>query len=427
MKNDPQSAGLEPGDPAADYQFALPDHLIAAYPPAERGDSRLLVVQPGPEPGRPVLQDRMFRDLPDLLLSGDLLITNDTRVSQRRVRLRRATGASIEALFLNPAPEAANGGWLCLVRGLKKLRPGEVLLPAGPLPDGRPEDPAQTDETDAGARDPGNRRKAVGTPSPNPGADTAFEFVQALPDGKAILRPVHVPRPAADSAQSRTHTLNPWERPQDAEDFFQIRGEVPIPPYLGRAAEDLDRQRYQTVYARNAGSVAAPTAGLHFTHSIIEEIEQKGVDLAALELEIGYGTFAPLTPRQFETGRLHTERYSLPPELVERLNSDQAPGRRVAVGTTTLRALEANQRAFGRFQAGAGFEAELFLRPPDQITTVDALITNFHLPGSSLVMLVACMLQRADLMAAYRHAIENEYRFFSYGDAMLVCRAAFCS
>ncbi len=413
MKNDPPP---EPQDPAADYQFALPDRLIAAYPPTERGDSRLLVVQPGPEPGRPLLQDRMFRDLPSLLRSGDLLITNDTRVSQRRVRLRRATGASIEALFLNPVADAASGGWMCLVRGLKKLRPGEVLLPAGP---------DQTDETAAGARagDLNHRRGAVGTPAPNPDSDTAFEFVQALPDGKAILRPVH-----AGHSDPKNSPPNPWERAEDAEDFFQTRGEVPIPPYLGRAAEELDQERYQTVYARKAGSVAAPTAGLHFTRTIIEEIEKKGVDFTSLELEIGYGTFAPLTPEQFQTGRLHTERYSLPPELAERLNADPGGhGRRLAVGTTTLRALEANHRAFGQFQAGAGFEADLFLRPPDQITTVDALITNFHLPGSSLVMLVACLLDRADLMAAYRHAIENEYRFFSYGDAMLVCRTAFCS
>ena len=415
MKNAPLP---EPHDPAADYHFELPDRLIAAYPPTERGDSRLLVVQPGPEPGRPLLQDRMFRELPTLLRSGDLLVTNDTRVSQRRVRLRRATGASIEALFLNPVPDAANGGWMCLVRGLKKLRPGEILLSADPSPDESPGGQTQTDETGVTAGDPGNQRGAVGTPSPNPNSDTAFEFVQALSDGKAILRPIHARRPDA------------WERPEDAEDFFQARGEVPIPPYLGRAAEELDRQRYQTVYARKAGSVAAPTAGLHFTRDIIEEIEKKGVDFAALELEIGYGTFAPLTPEQFQTGRLHRERYALPQELVERLNAAPAvsgSGRRLAVGTTTLRALEANHRAFGRFQAGAGFEAELFLRPPDRITTVDALITNFHLPGSSLVMLVACMLEREDLMAAYRHAIENEYRFFSYGDAMLVCRTAFCS
>ncbi|MCR9144669.1 MAG: S-adenosylmethionine:tRNA ribosyltransferase-isomerase [bacterium] len=407
MKAPDPSAGT-----ADEYDFALPDHLIAAYPPEQRGDSRLLVVQPGRTPGQPLLQDLMFRDLPQLLRSGDLLITNNTRVSHRRVRLMRATGGRIEALFLEPAtnspetvppdtgqkPGETGTAWLCLIRGLKKLRPGEILTPP------------QTGDAAAG-----------------PTTEIGFEFLAARPDGKALLRPVSAPGPAPDRERPAA-----WTEPGQAEAFFASYGEVPIPPYLGRSSEDLDRQRYQTVYAQNPASVAAPTAGLHFTDTIIEEITQKGAEFASLELQIGYGTFAPLTDEQFRTNRLHTERYALPPELAERLNSSD-PGRRLAVGTTTLRALEANRRAFHREGGNASpyrpgsYDADLFLRPPDRIETVDALITNFHLPGSSLVMLVACMLDRDDLMAAYRHAIQREYRFFSYGDAMLVCGAAFCS
>ncbi|MEQ9365688.1 MAG: tRNA preQ1(34) S-adenosylmethionine ribosyltransferase-isomerase QueA [Leptospirales bacterium] len=392
----------------AEYTFDLPDHLIATHPPKARGDSRLLVVQPGGRPGRPILQDCMFRDLPELLRAGDLLITNDTRVSHRRVRLQRATGGDIEALFLNPDPETS-GAWQCLVRGLKKLRPGEIL---SPRPPGGSAAGADGVPTRAQEKPPGS----VTAPAPD------FEFLAARPDGKAVLRAV-LRRAANQDSSPRTSA---WRTGDAAEAFFEAWGEVPIPPYLGRASESLDRQRYQTVYAREPASVAAPTAGLHFNDTIIEEIVQTGAEFAALELRIGYGTFAPLTDEQFRTNRLHAEQYSIPTKLVDRLNGATGAGRRIAVGTTSLRALEANRRAFGAYQAGA-YRADLFLRPPDRVTTVDALITNFHLPGSSLVMLVACMVERADLLAAYRHAIEREYRFFSYGDAMLVCGQAFCS
>lgn len=415
-----------------EYDFDLPDHLIATYPPDRRGDSRLLVVQPGSQPGSPVLHDLKFEDLPGFLRAGDLLITNDTRVSHRRVRLQRSTGGNIEALFLNPLPD---GAWLCLVRGLKKLRPGETLYPqSGNSADfvGTPTGTSSKPEIAFEFVGPA-RELSISSVSGGTSSNTAAAADQPLSEGNAILRPINT-----HSGTAMGKTLDPaWQDPQAAEDFFERHGEVPIPDYLGRGAEDLDRQRYQTVYARRPASVAAPTAGLHFTDTIIEEITQKRAEFESLELRIGYGTFAPLSPAQFRTNRLHTERYSISENLASRLNhrasAGASPGtavdrigRRIAVGTTTLRALEANQRAFGTLRAGSHY-ADLFLRPPDKITTVDALVTNFHLPGSSLVMLVACMLDRDDLMVAYRHAIRQEYRFFSYGDAMLVCGPAFCS
>ena len=400
-------------DESASYHFDLPERLIAAYPPAQRGDSRLLVVQPGPTPGNPRLRDLRFADLPRFFRPGDLLISNDTRVSYRRVRLRRSTGANIEALFLNPLP---GGDWLCLVRGLKKLRPGEILQPARTAaePPGAP-----------GSNPIGFQFLAT-PPAVSESSAHAILSVSGSSDaeGNAVLRAVHAPA-GSTANESNAPLPSAWETGLAAETFFQELGEVPIPPYLGRRSEDLDRDRYQTVYARNPASVAAPTAGLHFTDTIIEEIKQTGAAFESLELRIGYGTFAPLTEERFRTNRLHSEQYSISLALAERLNQP-GQGRRIAVGTTTLRALEANRRAGPEFTPGT-HATDLFLRPPDRITTVDALITNFHLPGSSLLMLVACMLDRDDVLAAYRHAVQQEYRFFSYGDAMLVCGPAFCS
>ena len=387
MKNDP-------ADPVtrvlADYGFDLPDRLIARHPPAERGDSRLLVVPatgpagfPGgfvgtPTNATPEFLDRRFADLPGLLEPGDLLVVNNTRVSHRRLELRRSTGARIEALFLRPLtndgpPEA----WACLIRGLAKLKDGERLQAPG-------------------------------------GLEFAFVRVPTIEAGEAggngVLRPV---LPGSDEPA--------WQDATEAEAYFADHGQVPIPPYLGRVAGEDDRRRYQTIYADRPGSVAAPTAGLHFTQSIIEEIRARDIEIVSVELEIGYGTFAPLSAENFTSGRLHQETYQISTETADRLNR---PGRRIAVGTTALRALEANIREQhpgndGPFTAGR-YSTGIFLHPPDHIHSVDGLITNFHLPESSLLMLVACFTGRERVLAAYRHAVRGEYRFFSYGDAMLL-------
>lgn len=397
MKNDP-------ADPAtrvlADYAFDLPDRLIARHPPSQRGDSRLLVVPPaanvrvptnpagdrGPTAGTltdsprapaasPDFEDRQFAELPGLLEPGDLLIVNNTRVSHRRLELRRSTGARIEALFLGPlASDDPPDAWACLIRGLAKLKDGERLEAPG-------------------------------------GVEFAFVRVPTIEaqrpaGGNGILQPL---RPGTD--------MPAWANAAAAEAYFAIHGQVPIPPYLGRSADDSDTRRYQTVYADRPGSVAAPTAGLHFTQSIIEEIRAREIEIVSVELEIGYGTFAPLAQENFDSGRLHREMYHINQATAERLNR---PGRRIAVGTTALRALEANHRDHdGTFTAGR-FNTDIFLRPPDHIGAVDGLITNFHLPESSLLMLVACLTGRERILAVYRRAVQQEYRFFSYGDAMLL-------
>ncbi len=362
MKNEAEmEAFLRP------YRFDLPDELIASAPAPDRDGSRLLVL----DRRSGALSDRLFRDLPELLRSGDLLIRNTTRVSRRRVPLRRASGAATPALFLEPAGEG--GAWFCLVKNSKKLKNGEIL--------------------------------------PGPDGHTSFRFDRAGPTLTALN--------AAGAAA--------WRDRAAAETFFEKFGQMPLPPYLKRAAGPDDLDRYQTVYARETGSAAAPTAGLHFTPTLFEGLTARGVALAGLDLRIGYGTFAPLSPRNFAENALHPETYRVAGDFpLERLTpragtepADGHSGRTIAVGTTTLRALEDNLRNQNGPRAGE-FTTAIFLRPPDRCQSVDGLLTNFHLPGSSLLLLVSAFGGPASVLAAYRHAIRNRYRFYSYGDAMLI-------
>lgn len=361
--------------------FELPPELIARYPSARRGDSRLLVVEK--DTGR--LSDRTFADLPELLVPGDLLIFNRTRVSRRRVRLRRATGARIEALFLEELPD---GRWHVLLRGAGRIRTGEVLGLEG------------ADTT------------------------TSFQFCgRAGQTGPGLLlKPVD---PGGDAVLL-------------TEEFFERFGELPIPPYLGRPAEAVDTERYQTVMATGGSSVAAPTAGLHFTGGLLDALQNRGVARAELELLVGYGTFAPLTDENVRTGRLHRETYTITEDCA--LAYAVTTGRRVAVGTTTLRALESEWRArtgpSGRPPQSAGPEhdrpegprriragthiTDLFVHPPDVVRSIDGLITNFHLPRSALLLFTAAFAGTELVREAYAHAIRERYRFYSYGDAMLI-------
>lgn len=391
MKNETElEAYLRP------FRFDLPPELIAREPTAARDGSRLLVMDR--RTGR--LADHRFADLPALLEPGDLLIRNATRVSQRRVFLRRATGARIECLFLDRLPEqtAAPGTYDCLVRNSRKIKEGEILLGPAPVP--------------------------------------RFRFART-PAGRTRLTALDADdRPA-------------WPDRAAAEEFFARHGEIPLPPYLKRSPTAADRDRYQTVYAGRPGSVAAPTAGLHFTAELLDRLAARSVRLAQLELLISYGTFAPLEIENFETGRLHPETYVIPADFPRaafagagpdgedplgrqppggRLPDGRLPrsGRRIAVGTTSLRALEDNLRKFGEIRPGT-FATELFLKPGgwrdepgDRCASVDGLLTNFHLPASSLLLLVAAFCGTERILTAYRHAVAHGYRFYSYGDAMLI-------
>lgn len=358
-------------DYIAQYRFELPEELIARYPANVRDESRLLVLNRKEEH----LEDRLFRDLPSLLSENDLLVRNVSRVSPRRVLLQRESGAVMETLFLEKTETPSR--YTALIKNRKKLRAGEKLHLYG-----NNSEVAPVFEFEGGE-----------------GMETA-----------SLLR-----------ATTKKTGEDAWKNPEDAELFFQRFGQMPIPPYLKRSADELDRERYQTIYADKPGSAAAPTAGLHFTKELMERLKANGVEILDVDLQVGYGTFAPLKEENFQNGSLHTEPYSIPPKTAQILNEALNNHRRIlSVGTTTLRALESNFRMnHGSFSSG-NFSTNLFIHPPDRIQSIHGLITNFHLPESSLLMLVASLTGRESLLRVYDHAVQNRYRFFSYGDAMLI-------
>jgi S-adenosylmethionine:tRNA ribosyltransferase-isomerase len=339
------------------FDYVLPPDRIAQQPTRERDDARLLVLDRAG--GR--LAHRGVRDLPALLSPGDLLVVNATRVVPARLRGRKATGGAAEALLLGPAP-GRPGAWRALVRCRGRLRPGLALR--------------------FGALD--------------------AEVLGAAPDGEVLLA-----------------------LPPDADPYAS--GETPLPPYIRRdAARGEDAERYQTVFARVAGSVAAPTAGLHLSEALLARLAQAGIERAEVVLHVGPGTFRPLRPEDLAAGRLHAEPFELPEATARAIERTRARGGRVvAVGTTTARVLEARARAGRRLAPGRG-ETDLFLRPmpgedaPRPFGVVDGLLTNFHLPRSSLLLLVCAFAGRRRVLEAYAEAVAAGYRFYSYGDAMLV-------
>ena len=349
------------------FDYELPEQRIAAVPAARRDESRLLVLD---RAGGGV-RHRWFSDLPELLREGDVLVLNDARVIPARLRARRGTGGAVELLLIRPQPgaEPDAGRWLALVRSGGRLRAGEALRLERIEAD-------VTLERDEGA---GRWTVALGG-----GGVTPRDVLEA--------------------------------------------GSMPLPPYVlksrrrqGLAADlpELDRERYQTVFAREPGAVAAPTAGLHFTEGLLETLGRRGVEVQAVSLLVGPGTFQPVRAETVEGHRLESEYYRLSAETAAAVQRALAEGRRVvAVGTTTCRVLEYVARA-GRWEAHGGW-TDLFIYPSFEFRVVGALITNFHLPRSTLLMLVAAYAGRESVLSAYREAIHEGYRFYSYGDAMLI-------
>ncbi len=353
-----------------DYYYDLPCELIASYPLPKRENSRLMVFQA--RSGK-VLDTNVER-IVDFLSPGDVLVLNNSRVSPRRVKLRRKSGGAIEALFLE---EKAHKQWQCLLRPKARLLEKERLIY------------------------PHLQNRSSKQASAN------VEFIFSASKEYAYLLPV---REGTSEAA--------WHSKEDAENWFASYGSIPIPPYLRRSSESLDTERYQCVYAKELGSVAAPTAGLHFSSGLLERIRARGVLLAELELRISYGTFAPLREKNFQENALHEEHYCITPQTADILND--CKGLRIAVGTSSLRALESNFRAAnGRFEPGA-FCTKLFLKAPDKPRSVQGLMTNFHLPASSLLCLVASCIGKKNTLKLYENAVAKGYRFFSYGDAMLI-------
>ncbi|WP_398312378.1 tRNA preQ1(34) S-adenosylmethionine ribosyltransferase-isomerase QueA [Zoogloea sp.] len=335
-----------------DFDYLLPDELIAQAPLDRRTDSRLLQVQPS-------LADLHFADLPSLLTPGDLLVFNDTRVMHARLFGTKDTGGQVEVMIERPlgSHEA-----LAQIRASKSPKPG-----------------------------------------------TRLHLEEAL-DVEVLGRAgefFHLRFPDTD----------------DLVALLERHGRLPLPPYIERAAGNTDESRYQTVYARDPGSVAAPTAGLHFDEALLARLASQGINSAFVTLNVGAGTFQPVRAHDLSEHRMHTEAYFVPEATVDAIATTRAAGRRVVcVGTTSMRALESAARS-GPLQAGKA-ESDLFILPGYDFQVADALITNFHLPKSTLLMLVSAFSGMETIRRAYAHAIEQRYRFFSYGDAMFLTRTA---
>lgn len=338
----------------SEYDFDLPEDLIAQEPTARRGDSRLLVVERGREKRR----HTEICVLPDLLRSGDLLVLNDVRVRPARLRARVPTGGGVELLLLR---EVEPGMWQCLGKPGKRLRPGARL----DLPEG-----------------------------------VAAEVVDNR-DGRVCVK---------------------FRDLADLPAFLDRHGEVPLPPYIRRpdGPSRRDLERYQTVFACEPGAVAAPTAGLHFTDNLLESVRDVGVRVATVTLHVGPATFLPVRTEDLGGYSLEAEQASIPERTVREIEATKrAGGRVIAVGTTTTRTLES--RAAGPQGLTPGeFWADAFLSRASQFRVIDGLLTNFHLPKSTLLVLVSAFAGRERVLAAYREAVEQRYRFYSYGDAMLI-------
>jgi S-adenosylmethionine:tRNA ribosyltransferase-isomerase len=372
-----------------DFNYILPRELVAQVPLPDRAGARMLHLRRDPAQGKPWLSDGTFRDIVELLRPSDLLVLNNTKVFPARLFGRRSGSKSQPISPRNPASKEFLQGevevlltrhldadhWQALVRPGRKIGVGESLY----FPDKAGE--VQLEAEIIGRGEFGER---------------SLRFVQ--PSG-------------------------------DSRDFFDVLdhiGHVPLPPYIDRSDANADRERYQTVFAKHenagGGSAAAPTAGLHFTPEVLEQIHARGIETAEITLHVGLGTFQPLRHERVEDNKLHTEPFSISASAAKQINDAKSSGRRViAVGTTAVRALEyaAMTSPSGEVQSQRA-EADIFIYPGFHFRVVDALLTNFHLPQSSLLMLVCAFAGRERVLQAYEHAVKQKYRFFSYGDCMFV-------
>ncbi|SAK51834.1 S-adenosylmethionine--tRNA ribosyltransferase-isomerase [Caballeronia arationis] len=342
----------------SDFDFNLPPELIAQTALTERSASRLLEVDNRTTPA--AFTDRQFAELPNLIEPGDLLVFNDTKVLKARFLGKKASGGRIEVLVERlTGPTTA----LAQIRASKSPAPGTVLTLAD-----------------------------------------AFDV----------------------TVGERVEPFYTLHFPTDCLTLIEQYGRLPLPPYIEHDPDAVDETRYQTVYAANPGAVAAPTAGLHFDDALFARLDARGVERATLTLHVGAGTFQPVRVEKIDEHKMHSEWYQLPQSLVDRIAAVKARGNRViAVGTTSMRALEAAARDAAnenRPLAAAVAETDIFITPGYEFRVVDRLVTNFHLPKSTLLMLVSAFAGMDTIRDAYRHAIEQRYRFFSYGDAMLLTR-----
>ncbi len=337
----------------SDFYFDLPEELIAQVPLEDRSSSRLMVLDK--ENGK--IEHKVFKDIVDMLDSGDCIVINETKVLPARlIGGRKDTGTRVEILLLK---RNSDDTWECIVYPGKKARVGHVIE----FGDGLLE----------------------------------AEVVNVLEDGNRIVK---------------------FKYDGIFEEILDKLGEMPLPPYIHEKLEDKDR--YQTVYAKNEGSAAAPTAGLHFTPEIMEKLERKGVKIARLTLHVGLGTFRPVKAEDINEHKMHSEFYMIDNENAEIINNARKKGGRIiAVGTTSTRTLESIADENGYLKEASGY-TDIFIYPGYKFKIVDCLITNFHLPESTLIMLVSALSSRENVLKAYKEAVEEKYRFFSFGDAMFI-------
>jgi len=338
------------------YDYDLPEGMVALYPAEPRDSSKLMHL---PLSGGKI-EHTVFNRFPEFLLKDDLLVLNDSRVFPARIYGRKKeTGGKVEIFLLE---KLENNIWEALVRPGRRLQPG-----------------------------------------------TEIEFFNNKLTALLGER--------TDSGGRKVHF-------QSNGDFMSIiwkYGEVPLPPYINRVAKESDKTRYQTIYAKNVGAVAAPTAGFHFTDDIFKRLNDVGAEISRLTLHPGLGTFRPITKTDAEKHQMHREKYSIPSETADTINRAMAERRRViAVGTTTARALESSFNDFGEIKPCEMESTGLFIKPPYDFKVIDGLLTNFHLPKSTLLLLVSALAGRERILGAYKEAIERRYRFYSYGDAMLI-------
>lgn len=339
----------------SDFNFELPEELIAQRPSGQRGNDKLMYLNK--TTGQ--VEHYKMEDLVDLVAPGTLMVFNDSRVRRSRCYgIKTTSGREQEFMFLNPIGDGSS--WNTMVKGAKKVKAGNE-----------------------------------------------YKFT----DGTTGII-----KDAVEGSEFRTIS---FEKPID-EEWFNRNGHIPLPPYIRREDDDTDSERYQTVYAKETGSAAAPTAGLHFTEAILQKLKDKGIELAWVTLHVGLGTFLPVREDNIEDHKMHTEFYTVSEETAAKVATAKAEGRPVlAVGTTSVRTLESASDEKGNLIPGTR-GTNIFMYPGYKFKVVDQMFTNFHTPESTLIMLVSAFAGKENIMAAYKKAVENKYRFFSYGDCMLI-------
>lgn len=336
-----------------DFNYNLPEELIAKYPTKKRDEAKMLVV----DKITGDMVHKYFYDFIDYLNPDDVLILNNTKVIPARLLGKKETGANIETFLTR---YLGNNDWQAIIRNSKRLKDGDIV--------------------------------------------TISDILKVLIKKKGE---------ANNDGNIPEHLVELIYSNGSMEEILNKTGKIPLPPYIQREVEEKDKEDYQTVYAKVSGSVAAPTAGLHFTSEILEKIEKRGIKIAYVTLNVGLGTFLPVKTNDINNHKMHTESYFIPKETADIINNKK--GSLVAIGTTSLRCLEANFKKYGKIKEGYD-ETDIFIYPPYNFKVVDKLLTNFHLPKSTLLMLVSAFSSREIILNAYNEAIKNNYRFFSYGD-----------